>query len=78
MTFNAKLADHVVAAIEQLKLTGDFHGKPFTLMPWTKEIIRDVYGTLNERGGRQYQYIYITCAKKNINSSLMASWLTKF
>jgi phage terminase large subunit-like protein len=68
--FNATLADRAVQFISLLKLTGDFHGQPFDLMPWQEKIVRDVFGTLNKRGYRQYRYVYISTAKKNAKSIL--------
>lgn len=70
--YNAKLAERRVQFIELLKLTGDFYGQPFTLMDWQKQIVRDVYGTLNQREVRQFRYVYIECAKKNAKSKLGA------
>ena len=70
--FDAALADYATQMIAILKLTGDFHGESFELMPWQEKIIRDVYGTLNERRCRQYRYIYIETAKKNAKSQLIA------
>ena len=70
--YDAELADYAVQMISILKLTGDFHGQPFMLMPWQDKIIRDVYGTISERGIRQYRYIYIETAKKNAKSQLIA------
>lgn len=70
MHFDEIKADRAVRFIELLKLTDDFHGQPFTLMPWQAKIIRDTYGTMNDRGVRQYRYIYVECAKKNAKSQL--------
>jgi phage terminase large subunit-like protein len=68
--FDEKLASQAVNLISHLKLTGDFHGQPFRLMKWHEKIIRDVYGTLDESGARQYRYIYVETAKKNAKSLL--------
>lgn len=71
--FDSRLATRATRFIELLKLTGDFHGLPFALMDWQKQIITDVYGTINERGTRQYRYIYIETAKKNAKSQLTSA-----
>ena len=63
--FNADRAAEVIEFIELLHLTGDFYGQQFKLFDWQKEIICDVYGTVNNRGYRQYQYAYLEVAKKN-------------
>lgn len=70
--FDAKRAKRAIQFIELLKLTGDFNGQPNVLMEWNKKVISDVFGTLNNRGYRQYRTIYITTAKKNIKSQLMS------
>lgn len=71
--FDTTLADRAVRFIELMKLTGDFHGQPFKLIPWQRQIVADVYGTLNERGVRKYRYVYVECAKKNAKSQLTAA-----
>lgn len=70
--FDEVSAERAVRFIELMKLTGDFHGQPFELVPWQKQIVWDVYGTLNVRGVRQYRYVYVECAKKNAKSQLTA------
>lgn len=68
--FDQAKADLAVKFIELTKLTGDFHGQPFELMPWQRKIVHDVYGTMNARGVRQYRYVYVETAKKNAKSQL--------
>ena len=68
--FDKEKADRAVRFMELMKLTGDFHGQPFKLMPWQHQIVWDVYGTMNTRGVRQYRYVYVECAKKNAKSQL--------
>ena len=47
--FDEKKARRVIRFIECLKHTkGEFHGKPFKLLPWQEKIIRDVFGTVRE------------------------------
>jgi phage terminase large subunit-like protein len=46
---------------------------PFELLPWQRRIIRDVYGTMNDRGVRQYRYAYLEIPKKNGKSELVAA-----
>ena len=42
-------ARRVIEFIQCLKHTkGEFHGKPFRLLPWQEKIIRDVFGTVRE------------------------------
>lgn len=71
--FSEAHADRAVKFFESLKHTkGEFHGQPFLLLPWERQIIRDVYGTLREDGTRQYKYVYIEIPKKNGKSELAA------
>ncbi len=68
MTFDESKAERVVRFIECLKHTkGEFHGKPFQLLPWQKQIIRDVFGTMRDDkpDTRQYSTVYIEIGKKN-------------
>jgi len=63
--FDEKKAARAVRFIELLKHTGDFHGLPFDPLPWERQIIWDVFGTMNTRGLRQYRTVYIEEPKKN-------------
>ncbi|MGN0794537.1 MAG: terminase large subunit domain-containing protein, partial [Aristaeellaceae bacterium] len=68
MAFDAKKAERVIRFIECLKHTkGEFHGKPFTLLPWQKKIVSDVFGTMRDDfpDQRQYSTAYIEIPKKN-------------
>ena len=45
--FSESRAARAVRFFESLRHTkGRFHGEPFTLLPWEKTIVRDVYGTV--------------------------------
>ena len=68
MMFDEKKARRVIRFIEYLKHTkGEFHGKPFKLLPWQEKIIRDVFGTVRDEDPsmRQYNQVYIEIGKKN-------------
>jgi len=71
--FDEKKAQHTIKFIELLKHTGDFHGMPFELWPWERQIVWDVFGTMNERGIRQYRTVYIEIAKKNGKTELLGA-----
>lgn len=72
--FSKAHADRAVQFFESLKHTkGQFNGQPFVLLPWERQIIQDVYGTLRDDGTRQYKYIYIEIPKKNGKSELAAA-----
>ena len=56
----------------RLSLTADFAGQPFLLMGWTREVLRDLFGTLDEEGLRMYKDIYLELPKKNTKTTLCA------
>lgn len=67
-------ADEAVAFIRQLKHTKDrWAGVPFDLQPWQEKIVRELLGTVNKDGTRQYRTAYISMARKNGKSSLAAA-----
>lgn len=71
--FSEKHAQRAVRFFESLRHTdGQFYNQPFKLLPWERQIVRDVYGTLKEDGTRQYRYVYIEIPKKNGKSELAA------
>ena len=50
-------ADRAVTFIENLKHTkGKWDGKPFWLLPWQEQIIRDIFGIVDENGHRSSDY----------------------
>jgi len=72
--FDNKRAMYAVDFIQNLKHTkGKWAGVPFKLLPWQYEIIKDVFGTVDENGHRQYQYVYLEIPKKNGKSELAAA-----
>lgn len=73
MPFDKEKAEEVIEFIQYLKLVGDFTGQPFVLQKWQKEILRNVYGTVNDSGYRQYQFIYLEVPKKNGKTPLVAA-----
>jgi phage terminase large subunit-like protein len=72
--FDAKRANRAIQFIEALKHTkSPFYGQPFVLLDWERKIVRDVYGTVNERGLRTIRIVYIEIPKKNGKSELCAA-----
>lgn len=65
----------VIEFIGMLKHTGDFYGKPFTLLPWQHELLWNVYGTVKDSGLRQYQFAYLEAPKKQGKTELIAALL---
>ena len=71
--FDTARAQRAVRFFESLKHTkGQFYGQPFTLLPWQKPIVQDVYGTVDQHGVRQYKTVYVEIPKKNGKSELAA------
>ena len=71
MPFSEAHANHAINFIEQLKLTkGKWAGQPFKLLPWEKDLVRRLFGTLREDGTRQYRTAYVEIGKKNGKSEL--------
>lgn len=67
-------ADYAVNFIECLSHTkGKWSGKPFELIDWQEQIIRDIFGTLKPNGYRQFNTAYIEIPKKMGKSELAAA-----
>ena len=59
-------ADRAVTFISNLKHTkGKWAGKPFILLPWQEQVIRDIFGVVDEKGKRQFRFAYVEISKKN-------------
>jgi len=72
--YDKAYADHAVSFIECLTHTkGTWSGKPFDLIDWQEQIIRDVFGTLKADGYRQFNTAYIEIPKKMGKSELAAA-----
>ena len=67
-------ADFAVNFIECLCHTkGTWAGKPFLLLDWQEQIIRDLFGIIKPNGYRQFNTAYIEIPKKNGKSELAAA-----
>lgn len=72
--YDKAAADYAVAFIESLCHTkGTWAGKPFELIDWQEQIIRDLFGTLKPNGYRQFNTAYIEIPKKQGKSELAAA-----
>ncbi len=68
MPYDEIRAKRVRDFVQCLKHTkGEFHGKPFKLLPWQEKIINDVFGTVRDEDPtmRQFSQVYIEIGKKN-------------
>ena len=72
--YSKEAADYAVSFIECLCHTkGTWAGKPFELIDWQEQIIRDVFGTIKQNGYRQFNTAYIEIPKKMGKSELAAA-----
>ncbi|OQA07615.1 MAG: Phage Terminase [Firmicutes bacterium ADurb.Bin373] len=72
--YNKDAADYAVAFIEALSHTkGTWAGKPFELIDWQEQIIRDLFGILKPDGYRQFNTAYVEIPKKMGKSELAAA-----
>lgn len=73
-SYDKAKADRAVAFIQNLKHTkGKWDGKPFLLLPWQEQIVRDIFGIVRPDGKRQFRSAYIEIPKKNGKSELAAA-----
>ena len=72
--YDAAKADRAVTFIENLRHTkGKWAGKRFWLLPWQEQIVRDVFGIVDENGNRQFRTAFVEIGKKNGKSELAAA-----
>ena len=72
--YDKEAADYAVMFIESLCHTkGTWAGKPFELIDWQEQIIRDLFGVIKENGYRQFNTAYIEIPKKQGKSELAAA-----
>ena len=73
MPFDEAKADRAQNFFERVLVhtDGRWAGKPFILTDWQRdEIIRPLFGTVNEDGSRQYRTAYLEVGRKNGKSEL--------
>ena len=72
--YDKRKADYAVAFIQALKHTkGRWAGKPFELLGWQEQIVRDLFGTIKPDGYRQFTTAYVEIPKKQGKSELAAA-----
>ena len=72
--YDKDAADYAVNFIECLSHTkGTWARKPFDLIPWQEQIVRDLFGILKPNGYRQFNTAYIEIPKKQGKSELAAA-----
>lgn len=76
MNFSIKKAEKVKRFIEKYCTfsKGEWAGEPFMLLPWQwDDIVKPLFGTLNDEGVRQYRTAYCEIPKKQGKSELCAA-----
>ncbi|MFT5873887.1 MAG: phage terminase large subunit-like protein [Clostridium sp.] len=72
--YDDKRAQHAIDFIQNLKHTkGEWFNKPFVLLEWQLEIIRNIFGVIKENGYRQFTTAYVEIAKKQGKTELGAA-----
>ena len=72
--YDKEAADYAVNFIQCLSHTkGTWAGKPFELIQWQEQIVRDIFGILKPNGYRQFNTAYIEIPKKQGKSELAAA-----
>lgn len=73
-----RLAQPTIDFIQNLThTTGEWAGKPFRLIPWQKELLIELFGTLKKDGYRQYKTVYVEVGKKNGKTEAAAAIVLK-
>ena len=72
--YDKNAADRAVTFISLLKHTkGEWYGRPFELIDWQEQIVRDLFGILKPNGYRQFNTAYVEIPKKQGKSELAAA-----
>lgn len=72
--YDKNRADFAVSFINSLRHVKDpWYGKPFLLLPWQEQIVRDLFGVVKEDGTRQFRTAYVEIGKKNGKSALASA-----
>lgn len=72
--YDEKKAEKVIKFVKLLKHTkGRWAGQRFQLLPWQDELLRKLFGTVDENGYRVYRKCYVEIGKKNGKSELGAA-----
>lgn len=77
--YDVQKADRAVKFLKLLRHTkGEFAQHRFNLMPFQEQMVRDLIGTVNEDGTRQYRESFIFLPRKNGKSELIAGLVLYF
>ena len=72
--YDDQRAQHVISFIENLKHTkGEWFNKPFILLDWQRDIIRNLFGVIKADGNRQFNTGYVEIPKKQGKTEIGAA-----
>lgn len=72
--FDKEAADLACAFIESLTFgSGDFVGQPFKLLPFQRNIVREIFGRVREDGTRRIRKGFISTSRKQGKTELLAA-----
>ena len=73
--YDSNKADKVIRFIERVctHVKGDLAAKPFILEEWQIDYIKELFGTVNQDGTRQYRTSFVFIPRKNGKSNLLAA-----
>jgi phage terminase large subunit-like protein len=73
--YDESKADRIIKFIERVTthVKGELAGKPFKLEEWQIDYIRELFGTVNDDGTRQYRTSFVFIPRKNGKSNLLAA-----
>ena len=74
MPFDQAKSDRVVNFCEKylFYIDGPLAGQPYRLMPWNRDFLQKLFGTVDSQGRRQYTQFAVGIPKKNAKSYTMA------
>ena len=74
--FDAQKAEYVISFIEKLKHTkGEWFNKPFLLLDWQQDIIKNLFGVIKTDGYRQFTTGYVEIPKNKGRLNSARPWL---
>lgn len=77
LTWDEDKASHAIEFIETglQHVKGELAGRPFVLEDWERQLVSQIFGTMNEHGRRAYRTAYVEVPRKNGKTTLAAAIL---
>lgn len=74
--YDKDAADHAVCFIEKFccHTKGTWDGKPFELIDWQEQIIRDIFVDIKPNRHRQFNTAYIEIQRNKVNRNWRRQW----